>query len=364
MPRQRGKRGEGTIVDRPDGRYQAQWSGGRDGNGKRIRRSETFTLKRDAEWWLRETIRAGTAPEDETVAEYLDRWLRTVKPTLDASTLLSYRDHVEHHITPMLGSIRVRSLRTRHVNDLIADRLAHVSPRTHRTLSPTTVRLIITTLRTALAAGVPHELPDNVATAATLPRPVEHVVEPMTDADADQLVDALRDTWLGPLVRLLIGSGIRLGEALSLNQGDLMLDEGYIRLRASKTRIRAVPLTDDAIAALRDALIAAPRRGRAEPVFFGPRGTDRNRGPRERLTGSSVSHAVPRMLEDAGLARLAPHGLRHGFATLMIGKGASLRLVGEQLGHRSASSTNRYAHVAPDFQRELVQAAGRPVQRR
>lgn len=356
MPRQRGKRGEGTIVDRPDGRYQAQWSGGRDGNGKRIRRSETFTLKRDAEWWLRETVRSGQAPEDETVGEYLERWLKAVAPTIGDSTLRSYRDHVRHHITPMLGSIRVRSLQTRHVNALIADRLAHVADRTHRRLSPTTVRLIVTTLRTALAAGVPRELPDNAAAGASLPRAIEHRVEPMTDEDADLIVAAVRDTWIGPLVRFLIGSGVRLGEAVSLNQGDLMLDEGYIRLRTSKTRIRAVPLTDDAIEALRDAKAAAPRSGRDEPVFFGQRSGD-------RLVGSSASHALPRMLKDAGLARLAPHGLRHGFATLMIGHGASSRLVGEQLGHLSPASTARYAHVAPDVQRTAVQAAGRTVRR-
>jgi integrase len=302
-------------------------------------------------------MRSGEAPDDESTGEYLERWLRAVKPTIDASTLTSYTDHVEHHIVPMLGSIRVRALTTRHVNDLIADRLAHVSPKTHRTLSPTTVRLIVTTLRTALATGVPHEIPDNVAIGAKMPRPVEHRVEPMTDEDADLLVDVLRATWLGPLARFLIGSGTRLGEALSLNQGDLMLDEGYIRLRTSKTTIRAVPLTDDAIEALRDALAAAPRRGKSEPVFFGPRGGD-------RLGGSSVSHALPRMLTDAGLVRLAPHGLRHGFATLMIGKGASLRLVGEQLGHRSASSTTRYAHVAPAVQRDAVKAAGRAVRSR
>ena len=358
MARQRGKRGAGTVVQRPDGRYQAQWSGGRDGTGKRIRRSETFILRGDAEWWLRETIRAGQAPEDETTGEYLERWLRTVGPTLDGSTLRSYRDHVDHHIAPMLGTVRVRSLTSRHVNNLIADRLAHVSPRTHRPLSPTTVRLIVTTLRTALAAGVKaHELPDNVTIGASLPRAVEHRVEPMTDEDADLLVAATRETWLGPLVRFLIGSGVRLGEALSLNQGDLILESAYISLRTSKTTIRAVPITEDAAEALRDALATAPRRGKHEPVFFGPRGGD-------RLAGSSVSHALPRILTDAGLARLTPHGLRHGLATLIIGKGGSLRLVGEQLGHRSPASTARYAHVAPDVQRQALQAAGRPVQRR
>lgn len=173
MARRRGRRGAGSIVPR-DGGYQAQWSGGLDGNGKRIRQSKTFVLRNDAEWWLRQAARSGRPPVDETVAEYLDRWLDAVAVTIEASTLRSYADHVENHITPMLGRIRVTNLTTSDVNRLIADRLRHVSPKTHKPLSPTTVRLIMATLRTAIAAGVDaHELPDNVVTGAQMPRATE-----------------------------------------------------------------------------------------------------------------------------------------------------------------------------------------------
>lgn len=357
MARRRGRRGAGSIVPR-DGGYQAQWSGGLDGNGKRIRQSKTFVLRTDAEWWLRQAARSGRPPVDETVAEYLDRWLDAVAVTIEASTLRSYTDHVENHITPMLGRIRVTNLTTSDVNRLIADRLRHVAPRTGRPLSPTTVRLIVTTLRTAIAAGVDaHELPDNVVTGAQIPRATEHRIEPMTGVDADRIVAAVRETWVGPIVRFLLGSGVRLGEACALNQGDLALEEGYVRLRESKTRIRAVPVTDDAVEALRDALAAAPRRGRAEPAFFGPR-ADRT-GHHDRLTGSSVTHALPRILTDAGLPPLTPHALRHGLATLMLADGASMRLIQEQLGHRSPTMTGRYAHVVPSAQRDALKRVGR-----
>lgn len=358
MSRRRGKRGEGSVIRRPDGRYQAQWSGGRDGAGKRIRRSATFTLQTDADWWLRETRRAGQALPDETVAEYLDRWLVAVSRKVEPSTALSYRDHVEHHIVPMLGSVRVRALTTRHIDGLITDRLAHVSPRTHKPLSPTTVRLIVTTLRTALAAAVKsRELPDNVALGASFPRPTEHRVEPMTEADARLLLDAVRKTWLGPIVRLLFGSSIRLGEACSLDQGDIRLTVGQVQLRTSKTDIRAVDVSDDALAALSEALTLARRRGKHEPLFFGPR--PNRAGQYDRLRGSSVTHALPRFLEAAGLGRLTPHGLRHGAATLMLADGASMEVIAAQLGHRSKTTTKRYAHVARTSQREALRSLDR-----
>lgn len=113
----------------------------------------------------------------------------------------------------------------------------------------------------------------------------------MTFAEAEAIIEATQETWLGPLVRFLLGSGVRLGEACALNQGDVMLEQGYVRLRKSKTTIRAVPVSADGIRALREAMAAAPRRGDREPMFFGPRGADPNRASRERLSGPSVTHA-------------------------------------------------------------------------
>lgn len=355
MPRKRGQRGSGGITKRPGGKVQAQWS--RTQGGRRIRQSATFAIRDDAEWWLDQAKRTGSAPDvNLSVAEYLARWLASIEGTIAASTWRSYTGHVRMHIVPVLGDIRVTALLPRDVEVLMADRR-------QAGLSPTTVRLIVTTLRIALGRGVKRrELPDNAAADVTLPRPAEPRIEPLTDVEADRLVDAVLDTWMGPLVRFLLGTGLRLGEALSLNQGDLILDAGYVRLRTSKTHIRAVPVTDDGVEALREALADAPRRGKAEPVFFGPKAN--RAGQRDRLRGSSVSHAVPRVLTAAGLDRLTPHGLRHGLATLMAGKGASLKLIGDQLGHLSPAMTNRYAHIVPEAQRAALQAAGRPVRKR
>jgi integrase len=153
----------------------------------------------------------------------------------------------------------------------------------------------------------------------------------------------------------MLGSGIRLGEAIGLDQGDLMLDEGYIRLRVSKTHVRALRIGADAVTALRQALAVAPRRGVNEPVFFAPG------KPRERMRGTSVSHVLPRLLTAAGLPPLSPHKLRHAAATIMVADGVPMRVVADQLGHRNPAVTARiYAHVAPE---QLVDAV-RSLERR
>lgn len=340
----RGRRGNGTIIRR-DGRYQAQWSSSE--GGKRLRKSATFTLRSEAEWWLREARRGQVPDVDLTTYEYLERWLIAVEGSVKPSTWISYADHVRNQIKPRIGGIPVTELQPRHVDGLMAD-LRGAKSKRGKPYSPTTIGLIVTTLRIALGRGVKRrELPDNAAADVALPRKAERLTPVLTKADAAAIQTAVKDSWLAPIVRLLIGSGLRLGEACGLDQRDLELDKGYVVVRLSKTRTRAVRVSRDAVAALREALAEAPRRGKHEPVFFSPR--PNREGVRDRLRGSSVTHALSRDLQRAGLAHLSPHGLRHGAASLMLAAGTPMRAIAEQLGHSNPGMTARvYAHVAPE----------------
>lgn len=353
-------RGTGTVYASEGGWIASFPLGIRNGRRvrKRIRCADQDTANAELDR-LRRTYGAGGEPVDGTLDEYLAGWLRDVRPTIAPSTWRSYSDHVHNHISPLLGGIPAARLRSADVRRLIADRLAAKSkrgkPEAARPLSPATVARIVTTLRIALQAAVRDDsLPSNPAARVRLPRAAEHRVEPMTDAVNDDLVAAFGAHgdqpahWLSPLVRLLAGSGLRLGEALSLDQGDAPEAERYVRIRRSKTTIRAVPITADAAAAVKAAKAAAPRRGVREPLFFGPRSGD-------RLTGATVSHAVPRVIEAAGLGRLTPHGFRHGLATRLVSRGVHMRVVAGQLGHANPALTARvYAHVVPELQVEAV----------
>lgn len=374
---ERRRRGSGTWYE-SDGSWIASYPlGVRNGKRvrKRIRCASENAAKAELEK-LRRKYASGIDPATETLDAFLAEWLASREQTVAASTLAQYRNHVDLHIRPLLGGIEVGKLGDRDVKRLIADRLAHTSASTHRPLSPNTVAHIVTTLRIALGSAVEaHALPYNVAKdGIRLPRAERPPIEPMTEAEAIRLdaafdghpcpahaggapdgrcPDCIPRHWLSPLVRLLAGSGLRLGEALSLNQGDADPDKGFVRLRKSKTTIRAVPISHDAAAAIRAALAAAPRRGKDEPLFFGPRVN--RAGDRARLTRYTVSHAVPKVIVAAGLARLTPHGFRHGAATRMVAKGVHMRYVAAQLGHANPALTAKvYAHVIPESQRDAV----------
>ena len=347
--RRRGRRGDGSIVE-VGGRYQARysWTEG----GKRKRKAKTFPLRNDAEWWLTQAKRHGDAPDDLTVSAQAELWLagkRQVAP----STHRQYAEHVRLHITPVLGGYRLTELRRRHVEAFVEDRLHHMSK--GKRLSPATVGKVLGTLRAILEAAVPRDIPDNPAARVEAPKRPRRQVEAMTPAGAQALLDTVRGTWMEHIVRVLLGSGMRLGEATALNQRNVY--DGYVNLVESKTTLRAVRLSADADEAIHEAIRLAPRRGPDEPVFFSPRTGD-------RLRGSSLTHALPEALRRAGLPPLTPHMLRHGTATLMVAAGVHMPVVAEQLGHANPGMTARvYSHVSPQSAIDAVGVLDEAVKR-
>lgn len=343
MARRRRRRGEGSVY-RSEGGWIARFPLGTV-KGKRISKRVRCKTEREALEELERLRRdygSGADPSTGTLGQYLEGWIRGHGRSVSASTRVSYEGHLRLHIAPLLGGIPLSRLRPADVRRLV-DELER------KRLSAASIHRIVGTLRIALNAAIRDRLlVHNAADIRELPKVRRKPVRPITHDEADRILQAVEGQWFEQVVRLLLGSGIRLGEATGLDQGDLMLDAGFVRLRVSKTDVRAVPISDDAVSALREALASAPRRGTDEPVFFGPRRAD-------RLKGSSVTHALPRVLEAAGLGHLTPHALRHGAATLMLADGHPMRVIAEQLGHRNPALTaSVYAHVIPSAQRSAV----------
>lgn len=345
----RGRRGDGThFYSRADRRWIARYPHGPDGEPIKAKlRTEDEARAQLATWRARY---GGRTVSGDTLDAWWAEWFPGHAESIQTSTATSYRGHWSKHISPLLGGIPLEQLDASDVRRLIA--AVRVKRRGKRddapTLSAGTVHLVIRTLSVALNAAVSEgRILRNVTIGVRLPRIEREPVVAMTVAEADRIRAAVTETWVELPVRVLLGSGMRLGEVLGLDQRDLVLDAGFVRLRVTKTRVRAVPVTDDAVAALRRALADRKVRGPDEPVFLSPR---KNRqGEHERMRGWSVSHALPR------IAGVTPHELRHGAATLMLTAGASMRVISEQLGHRNPALTARvYAHVIPEAQRSAV----------
>lgn len=357
MPRRRAPRGTGSVgYDRSRGVWYARIYLPRGADGKRASHKVHAPTRELAEQErLRLVAQYGIDGEDEptgTLADYLEQWLPVHTRSIRATTARSYRVHVEKHIVPLLGGIPVHRLRPRDVDRLVTASLA-------AGLHPATVRNIVVTLRIALNRAVRRRLIlDNPASHAEMPRVERPPVEALTAARVERILDVAAGTWLEPVLALIAGSGIRVGEAVGLDWGDVHEDEGYVVVRRTKTRPRAVPISDDAADALRRHRAARTLVSPDAPVFLSHRPLHRTEDP--RMTGQAVAQGMRRLLEAEKLPRVTPHGLRHAVATRLVTEGVHMRVVAEQLGHKDPAMTARvYAHVVPELQMDAVRLLNR-----
>ncbi len=159
------------------------------------------------------------------------------------------------------------------------------------------------------------------------------------------------------LLELLYGSGLRVGEVVGLDLGDVALDRGEARVLGKGSKERIVPLGRSCLDALRAYLAARPllvhsrtRKQDPKALLLSPRGN--------RLGVRAAQGLVKKYgILGAGRADLHPHALRHTCATHMLDGGADLRAIQELLGHSSLSTTQRYTHVSMDHLMRVYDAA-------
>jgi integrase len=154
------------------------------------------------------------------------------------------------------------------------------------------------------------------------------------------------------IVRMLLLTGARRGEVLSMRWADVDLTTGIWSKPASSTKQgtdHVVPLSAPARQLLSQIREQQTAKSFGEHVFPG--------------NGSS-SHIVEikrfwrRLTKVAGINNLRIHDLRHSFASQLASSGSSLPLIGALLGHNNPVTTHRYAHLFDDPQRAAVERVG------
>jgi integrase/recombinase XerD len=200
---------------------------------------------------------------------------------------------------------------------------------------------------------------DNPAAGVSLPRRERPLPQTLSPGEAERLIDAARGTQPRALrdhalVELLYGAGLRVSEAMGLEQAGVDLDDRLVRVIGKGGKERVVPVGRHAAEALRRYLSHGrpylDARHRPE-LFLNARG-----GP---LTRAGAFLILRKLAEKAGLdpRRVHPHLLRHSFATHLLEGGADLRSVQEMLGHADLSTTELYTHITDRRRRESYYGA-------
>jgi len=192
-----------------------------------------------------------------------------------------------------------------------------------------------------------------------LPKKEHYIVDPssfLTDSEFERLLSALKHPRDKALIMLLRETGLRIGEALSLDVRDVEITERYGRLhtRYSKTKERYVEFVKS-IPYLRAWLSVHPNPKPDSPLFVTLRGVKPS-----RLEYDGVRAVLRRALKKAGLEkRVHPHLFRHQVATELL----SLERLPEEavrvyLGWKHGSRmVSRYSHVTSERANELVMRA-------
>jgi integrase len=135
-------------------------------------------------------------------------------------------------------------------------------------------------------------------------------------------------------LRLALFTGARSGEVTAIQWSHIDWQRRLIRLPDSKTNEpRTIHLSEAALEVLK----TAPRIGRF--VIAGAKPDE----PYKNLGRAWID-----IRANAGLADVRLHDLRHSYASLAAGRGASLQMIGKLLGHKVPATTQRYAHLARD----------------
>jgi integrase len=158
---------------------------------------------------------------------------------------------------------------------------------------------------------------------------------------------------LTPLVRLLLHTGLRFGEACSLTWGDVDLAGKLLTVRAEtakSSRTRYVPLNPTALDTLK-----AWKPEKVDPgAYVFP-------GREEGKSLSDIKTAWAQLLKsvkDTPISGFRVHDLRHTFASKLVQAAVDLNTVRELLGHSDIKMTLRYAHLAPEHHAAAVAKVG------
>lgn len=277
-----------------------------------------------------------------TVKELAERFDKEhISVRVKESTAKGYRRMLERVIVPALGRHRVTEVTRADIAKIHHD-LRHIPYDANRCLEIISKMFSLAEMWGLRPEGTnprkhikkyPEEKRERFLSAAELRR-VGEVLREMED-EGIELPSAVA------AVRLLILTGCRLGEIMTLKWEYVDIPGKALRLPDSKTGAKVVHLGQPAIEVLEKI-----KRVETNPwVIVGTK------------SGAPLSDLQPfwqRVRARAGLKDVRIHDLRHTFASTAVAAGQGLPMIGKLLGHTQVQTTARYAHLAADPVKEAA----------
>lgn len=392
-----GKAASGRAAIQADparGGWHAFVSMGTDAYGKRIRRHVRAPTQREvrAEVSRLEQERDSGALAGGgaiSINDWLETWARGQAVRVAESTMSGYKDDLRH-VAKSIGTIRLDKVSADDVERLYKDML-------DAGLAPGTVlhakRTLSAALQTAVDRGRMNRNPVRLAVAPK-DRPPE--IEPLNKSDVRKLLHEASGKRNGARWFIALALGLRQGEALGLQWGDLDFETATLEIKRQLRRVvwkhgcmdpprctkrgcdcpqgfggglilsepkskagkRTIALPGPVVAALRihraaqvaERLQAGELWDQGQPGWIFASEVGKPLDPRRDLTRWKA------LLRDAKIPEARLHDARHTAATLLLVAGVADRTVMDQMGWTSAALLSRYSHVVDEVKRAAAES--------
>ena len=283
---------------------------------------------------------------DPTVAELAERYMRAyVAVRCKPRTAKGYRALLDGHIIPALGAMPVKAVRAKNAIAL-HDSLRH---------SPSLANRVVAVLSQMFSLAEIWELVPRGCNPCKLVKhyreePRERFLSPEEYRSVGAALKAAEaEGWMWPpaiaAIRLLMLTGCRKSEILTLQWDDVDRTAGELRLRDGKRGPRMVPLTTPVLKVL-DSI----ERVEGNPWVI--------RSKKRGIHLPDLTYYWNRIQAHAGLEGVRIHDLRHSHASRALALGESLTMIGRLLGHSKVGTTSRYAHLVHDAEKAAAARTG------
>lgn len=321
---------------------------------------------------LRDDVNDGRDPSSErhaiakdiSVSALCDIYLGTGCEHKKPSTVETDRGRISRHIKPLLGHLLVRAVSSADVEAFVKAIVAGKTAGDHKTGKRGLARVRGgrgTATRTVGLLGGIFTFAQKFKLRTD--NPVRNVTTPkyrkrerfLTIEELGRLGKALShpasmamNANVVPVIKLLILTGCRKSEIMKLQWSEVDFENGYLDLADTKTGARKIPLNDQALSILRARPMVA-----GNPYVF----------PAASGSGhfTALQDGWQKVRAAANVPDVRIHDLRHSFATILAKDGNSLLMIGKLLGHRDLRTTQVYAHLVDESQRDASQRAGRTI---
>ena len=304
---------------------------------------------------------------DMTVAQLCDRYLAEGCATKKPSTISTDRGRIARHIKPLLGSKRLLAVTSADIEKFRDDVAAGKTAITEKTgkrgravvrggrgTATRTLGLLGAIFAFAAAPGRKFRGDNPVLGVARFKgQRMQRFLDAAELKRLGAALDAADAEQPKPhgvaVIRLLFLTGARKSEIEGLRWTEVDSDWGCLRLPDSKTGAKVVPVGAAVLAVLNDL-----PRSNSSPFVFPAKGD-----PGRHYSGTPKVWSKVRAA--AGLSNVRLHDARHTLASLAVGGGQSLPMIGAMLGHKDIRTTAQYAHLAAAPLRAMADSVSKGV---